>query len=258
MSDYSTFSVVLTGASKGLGEATARLLIDGGVGHLFCVSRSVNDDLVTLAQERGVDLRWTQCDLSDAPAASDVARAVCEACVTETAGTAILVNNAALLEPVARVGHLNPRDLISLHSVNTIAPALFADAFLAARTSRGDAISARIINISSGLGTRAMAGVGMYCMSKAALDMLTQAIQTEQEDQAAPVWVCSVSPGTVESHMQETLRAADAAHLRDRETFRELKRSGTLNTPQFSASKILSLLTRTDIDSGSILRVDSL
>ncbi|TVQ24080.1 MAG: SDR family NAD(P)-dependent oxidoreductase [Spirochaetaceae bacterium] len=258
MSDYSTYSVVLTGASRGLGEAAARLLIEGGVGHLFCISRSVNDDIVTLAQKRGVDLRWTQCDLSDAPAATDVARAVCEACVTEAAGTAVLVNNAALLEPVARVGHLNPHDLISLHTVNTIAPSLFADAFLAAVASRTGEIAARVINVSSGLGARAMAGVGMYCMSKAAVDMLTKVIHTEQEDRTNPTWVCSVSPGTVESHMQETLRAADEAHLRDRETFRELKRSGTLNTPEFSASKILSLLTRTDIDSGSILRVDSL
>jgi benzil reductase ((S)-benzoin forming) len=258
MSEYQHTSVVLTGASRGLGEAIARLLIDGGVSHLYCVSRSVNKDLVERAKTRNVDLRWTQCDLADATAAADTARAVCKACIDLAEASAILINNAALLEPVARVGYLNTRELADLHTVNTVAPALFADAFIAATEPRSRDIDARVLNISSGLGARAMAGVGMYSMSKAALNMLTQVIQTEQEDREHPVWVCSVSPGTVESNMQETLRSADDAHLRDREVFRDLKRSGNLNTPEFSAGKILSLVRRNDIESGSILKVSDL
>ncbi len=258
MSEYRNISVVLTGASRGLGEAIARLLIDGGVEHLFCVSRSVNQELVQHAGAHNTELRWTQCDLADATAAADVSRAVCKACVDAAGTSAILINNAALLKPVARVGYLNTRELTDLHLVNTVAPALFADAFIAAAEPRSGDIDARVLNISSGLGARAMAGVGMYSMSKAALNMLTQVIQTEQEDREHPIWTCSVSPGTVESTMQETLRSADDAHLRDREMFRDLKKSGKLNTPEFSARKILSLMRRTDIASGSVLKVSDL
>ncbi len=258
MNDYAGISVVLTGASRGLGEAVARRLIEGGAAHVFCISRTIHNDLCTAASAKNVDLRWTQCDLSDTRATTDVARAVCEACIAEAEHTAVLINNAALLEPVARIGAIDTQELVDLHAVNTVAPALFANAFLAASETRAHELDTRILNISSGLGARAMAGVGMYCMSKAAMNMLTEVIQTEQEGEPHPAWVCSVSPGTVESHMQKTLRDADEAHLRDRETFRELKRSGKLNTPEFSAAKILSLVHRRDIASGTILSVADL
>ena len=82
------------------------------------------------------------------------------------------------------------------------------------RSFPDDAVERRIINISSGAAQTAIAGSAVYCMSKAALEMLTRAIAAEC---SAPRFRCiSLRPGIFETGMQAYMRSRDPARVSER------------------------------------------
>jgi benzil reductase ((S)-benzoin forming) len=83
---------------------------------------------------------------------------------------ATLINNAALLPPIAPLRDADDDALVPALRVGLEAPMLFTAAFLAA--TRGWAAQRRVLNISSGLGRRAMASQSGYCAVKAGMDPL--------------------------------------------------------------------------------------
>ena len=91
-------------------------------------------------------------------------------------------------------------------------------------------VSGRVLHISSGAAHRALAGWGPYCMSKAALHMLTQCWNAELGPRN--VLVGSARPGVVDTPMQETIRGLTSEDFPDVEAFRRMKREGALLPPE--------------------------
>lgn len=250
---------IVSGASRGLGEAITRIMIDRGFEHIIALSRSHNGNLSKHAAECGSSLEWHSVDLSDIQSLVRDLDRILSGIAAAQFERIVLVNNAGVLEPIERLESAEPRDLIVNHTVNATAPLLTVNAFL---RHFGESAAKRIIlNITSGLGSRAMTGVAPYCVSKAAMNMLTRCIATEQSERSNPVLAYAISPGTVETHMQEALRGSDEHALPERQTFVGLKESGSLYTPEFSAGKIVDVLdgtSKTAIDSGSVAHVRDL
>ena len=120
-------------------------------------------------------------------------------------------------------------------------------AFLSATRDRPG--TRRVLNISSGLGRRAMASQAAYGAAKAGMDHFTRCLALEEARLPQGARVCSLAPGVIDTDMQVQLRGADAAAFPDRDSFEQLKRGGALSSPADAARRVLAYLARPDFAS---------
>jgi NAD(P)-dependent dehydrogenase (short-subunit alcohol dehydrogenase family) len=194
---------IVTGASRGIGEAVARLLVATGV-RTALVARSV--DGVTaisrdLANEGGVALPLGR-DLSNPMHAYELVKVVAD----ELGPVELLVNNAASVAPLGSTARVPVEDWTAAVCLNLVAPLATMRAALPGMLDRG---FGRIVNVSTGAATASgMLGGSAYSASKAGLEMLTRNLAVELDDTG--VTVAAVRPGRVDTDMQRFLRAQSA------------------------------------------------
>ena len=128
--------------------------------------------------------------------------------------------------------------------INLDAPMHLTAAFLSA--TRSWSIPKKIVNVSSGLARRAMAGSAMYCASKAGLDHFSRCVALDETLQVNGAKIVSLAPGVIDTDMQQALRQGDPSGFPDRKTFIQLKETGNLLSPEQAAQKILDHLARPD------------
>lgn len=189
--DLSGQVAVVTGASSGLGEATARRL--GSLGADVALLARGRQDLDSTAQQVRADggrAIAVPTDLSDLQSMSTAIRQV----VSELGPIRILVNAAATDVPAPAEG-LEPADFERVLRVNLTAPFLLSKlAFPHMRTAGGGSI----INVSSVAGRRGWANATAYCASKFGLTGLTQALAAEGASHG--IRVISLYPGAMATH----------------------------------------------------------
>lgn len=241
-----TFAI-LTGASRGIGAAMARGLLKPGV-QLITLARRRDPELDAQAQAAGVTLQQIQVDLSDPSAADQAARTVCAA-LPRDAARYLLINNAGSVHPVARTDGLNDAAAINAaFNLNVSAVMLLSARFLAAiQDLKADR---RILNISSGAGRNPNPGWGVYCASKAALDMYTRVLKQEQS--AHGIRVAALAPGIVDTDMQSSIRASDPQDFPALSKFQEFHTKGQLASPADVAARILDYLDNDDFGATDI------
>ncbi|WP_299809533.1 SDR family oxidoreductase [uncultured Roseibium sp.] len=200
MFDLSGQVALVTGASRGIGEAAARSLAKYGA-RVVLAARS-GDDIDRIAREicaGGGEAAAVTCDVADYGA---VAGAV-QFCVDTFGGIDILVNNAGVIEPISRIETSDPDawdKVIDInvkgvyHGIRAVAPHML---------EKG---SGTIVNISSGAAAGALEGWSHYCSSKAAALALTRCGDKEFADRG--LRVVGLSPGTVATQMQVDIKAS--------------------------------------------------
>lgn len=188
---------IITGAGKGLGKAVAAEILGTG-GHVVLVVRS-KDTASALAEEFGSRAVIVATDVT-APDAADKALT---AGLTRWGKVDGLVNNAGIVDPIARIAVTDPALWEATIATNLVAPYRFTRAFLAKAPRTG---SRRIVNISSGAAHRPLEGWNAYCASKAGLAMLTRATGLEYASES--VFAFGLIPGLVDTGMQATIRAS--------------------------------------------------
>lgn len=247
---------VLTGASRGMGLAMARQLLQSG-NTLLCISRSTNETLAVQAKQAGVPLlQWTQ-DL--ALGAATCARL--EQWLREQTGStssnifasATLINNAGVIPRIGPLSEADADDLSHALRVGLEAPMQLTGAFLRATQSWSGV--RKVLNISSGLGRRAMASQAAYCAAKAGMDHFTRCVALEEALKVNGAKLCSLAPGVIDTGMQEQLRTADSQAFPDQSSFLNLKTSGSLASPEEAAARILAFLTRPDFGANVVADV---
>jgi short-subunit dehydrogenase len=184
--------VVVTGASSGIGEATARELASRGA----AVALAARDSGKLEEMQRGISASGgtaivTQTDVSDRGSVEAMVRKTVE----ELGPIDVLVNNAGL-GLSGRVADLRAEDLRHVFEVNTVGPLNCIQAALP-RMRRGG----RIINVSSVVGRRAIPKVGGYCATKFALNALSDALRVEIAERG--ITVTSVYPGTTRTAFRD-------------------------------------------------------
>lgn len=195
--------VLITGASMGIGAATARAFAEHPV-RLALLARS-EQRLQTLAAELnarpGVTALPLAADVSDR---ESVARAVGR---TQEAWGAIdiLVNNAGvgMSSPIGEIDLILARQLFDINYWGAIH---VTEAVLPDMRARRDGL---IINISSIIGRRAMPGSGVYCSSKFALNALSESMRVELRPHN--IRVVSFYPGVTESEFSRNLLTGDSS-----------------------------------------------
>lgn len=234
---------ILTGASRGLGRAMAAQLLQHGR-QLLTIARHADPALVTLARERGATLTAWTLDLADAPAA---AARLAGWLAAQPPADAVLVNNAALLSEPAPLRDGRDAELSAAVRVGLEAPLLLSAAFL--RATDGWGSDRRVLNVSSGLGRRAMAGSASYCAVKAGMDHFSRALAMEESarsDGRRGARIVSLAPGVIDTDMQVQLRGADRTRFPDGAMFEALQTEGRLATPEEAARRVLAFLARED------------
>ncbi len=234
---------ILTGASRGLGAAMARELLARGV-ELLCLSRGRDDALQVSAASAGIALTQWQVDLTEPVPVAERLSEFLQAQGPSGLNRLILINNAAMLETPG-VFETQPAEAVqSALRVGLEAPLLLSAAVL--RASRAWPLERRILNISSGLGRRPLAGVSTYCAIKAGLDHFSRSLAQEQAGQANPARVCALAPGIIETGMQMQLRGADSSTFAAQTVFEGFHSSGALDSPERAALKVLDCLFSAD------------
>jgi len=190
-------TILITGASRGIGAATARHFasLDANV---VLAARSP-DAIEQIAAEIGPRALAVPCDVSRY---SDVAAAVDAA--TERFGSLdVLIGNAGVIDPIAHLSDIDPDAWDKVIDINLKGVFHGMRAALPVMKSAG---SGTIITISSGAATNALEGWSHYCASKAAALMLTRAADKENRDHG--IRVMGLSPGTVATDMQHQIKAS--------------------------------------------------
>lgn len=196
--DLNGKTALVTGASRGIGRAVALALAKAGA--RVALTARTEEGLRQTADEimaAGGDAVIVPGDALDGDA---IARVV-EGATAKLGRLDVLVNNAGMIDPIARVDAADADAWNRCMAVNLTAPALFARHALPALRESGGAI----VNVSSGAAHRPLEGWAAYCASKAGLWMLTQALHLEEGD---AVDVYGASPGTVDTEMQGLIRAS--------------------------------------------------
>lgn len=200
MIDLSGKTALITGASRGIGEAAARSLTKYGAA-VVLAARST-DDIERIAGEIravGGKAEAIECDVVSYAAI----QASVMLCTARFDGLDILVNNAGLIDPISRLDTSDPEawgKVIDVnvkgvyHGIRAAAPVMLAKG------------TGTIINISSGAATGALEGWSQYCSSKAAALSLTKCADKEFRDQG--LRVLGLSPGTVATEMQVAIKAS--------------------------------------------------
>ncbi|MDO5087390.1 MAG: SDR family NAD(P)-dependent oxidoreductase [Comamonadaceae bacterium] len=244
MTDVSSPSLtILTGASRGLGLALARQVLQRG-GTLLTLSRQPLQALAAEAAQAGATLiQWSQ-DLADAPAAAARLAAWLRGQAPNAYASATLINNAGVIPRIGALMDAEAADLANAMRVGLEAPLLLSAAFLdATRTWAGPR---KLLNISSGLGRRPMAAQAPYCAAKAGMDHFTRCLALEEAARPHGARVCSLAPGVVDTDMQHQLRSASPHDFPDQSRFAALKNQGHLASAEDTARRVLAYLARPD------------
>jgi 3-oxoacyl-[acyl-carrier protein] reductase len=200
MDELSGKVAIVTGASRGIGAAIAREFARRQVAVMLCArSRREIDHLAEELREAGGRAVADVCDVS---VYADVAHVVAR-CQAEFGRLDILINNAGLIEPIARLADSDPEQWSRVVDVNYKGVYFGLRAAIPVMVSQGAGV---IVNISSGAATSALEGWSHYCSSKAAVAMLTRCADKEYREHG--VRVVGLSPGTVATEMQIAIKAS--------------------------------------------------
>lgn len=234
---------IVTGASRGMGLAMARQLLQPG-NTVLCISRSANETLAVQAKQAGaILLQWTQ-DLALGARTSARLEQWLREQGSSNFTSATLINNAGVIPRIGPLSEADADDLSHALRVGLEAPMQLASAFL--RATENWLGQRKVLNISSGLGRTAMASQAGYCAAKAGMDHFTRCVALEEAIKPNGAKICSLAPGVIDTGMQEQLRTADSKAFPDQSSFLNLKTSGFLASPDEAANRVLAVLMRTD------------
>ncbi|MEH6752112.1 MAG: SDR family oxidoreductase [Paracoccaceae bacterium] len=190
-------TVLITGASRGIGEAAARTFAAAGA-NVVLAARDAGA-VGRIAAEIGAQAVGVGCDVTDmaqVQAAVDLA-------VAQFGRLDVLIGNAGVIEPIARLDAADADDWGRAIDINLKGVFHGMRAALPVMQAQG---GGTIITISSGAAHNPLEGWSGYCASKAGAAMLTSCAHLEAG--SAGVRVMGLSPGTVATDMQRVIKAS--------------------------------------------------
>lgn len=190
-------TVLITGASSGIGAAIAREL--GRAGARLAIGARRTDRLEALAAEIGGDVLVRRLDVTDR---ADVA-AFADAARERFGRIDVIVNNAGIM-PLSPMVSLKVEEWERMVDVNIKGVLYGVAAVLAEMTARG---SGHIVNIASIGALRVVPTAAVYCATKYAVRALSEGLRQENQR----IRVTCVHPGVVESELADTITDPTAA-----------------------------------------------
>ena len=226
-----------------MGLAMAEQLLQPG-NTLLCISRNTSSTLQAKAEAGGTSLIQWSADLTDGASVSAQLEEWLGKHASNQFSSATLINNAGMIPAIVPLREADFTDLARALRVGLESPMQLTAAFL--RATRGWTAPRKVLNISSGMGRRAMASQAGYCAAKAGMDHFTRSVALDEAREANGAKVCSLAPGVIDTDMQRELRGADAASFPDQGNFERLAAEGQLSSAEEAARRVLAWLERPD------------
>ena len=214
--------IVITGASSGIGAATARAASEAGARLVLAARRE--ERVAELAGELGRAIA-VRCDVTDGAQVDSLVRAALD----EYGHIDVLVNNAGQgLQATAEQIELD--DFRAVLELNLVAPLAMMQAVLPAMRKQG---AGSIVNISSGTTFADVPGTGGYVASKIALERLSAIARNELE--GTGIVVSTMIPFATSTEFLSSIKAGRA----DAEA---MTTGAVFDTPEQVADAILQLI----------------
>lgn len=189
---------LITGASAGIGAAAAHELAKSGY-VVVAMARSADklEALVEEIRDNGHDAELASGDVANLQDMSDAV----QLCEEKFGRLDVLVNNAGLIDPIARIEDSDPDEWSHVVDVNLKGVYYGIRLALPLMKKQG---GGTVINISSGAATGALEGWSHYCATKAAVLSLTKCVHKEEAENG--IRMIGLSPGTVATEMQVQIK----------------------------------------------------
>jgi NAD(P)-dependent dehydrogenase (short-subunit alcohol dehydrogenase family) len=190
--------IIITGASRGIGAATALECASQGAKVVLAARSRENLESITKAiTTSGGQALAVACDVTNYSDVEHVVKVALEHYNTITG----VINNAGVIEPIAHLEDGDAETWAQTIQINLLGAYHLTRAVLPHFYSMNRGV---IVNLSSGAAHKALEGWSAYCASKAGLAMLTKSIALEAEGRG--VYVYGFAPGLVDTDMQGRIR----------------------------------------------------
>ncbi|WP_404401015.1 SDR family oxidoreductase [Idiomarina seosinensis] len=200
MSEVNEKVVIITGASSGLGEATAKMLASKGARLVLAARREERlKKLVEHIKEQGGEAIYRTVDVTY----RDQVEALAEAARNEFGRIDVLINNAGLM-PLAPLDEVKVDEWDQMIDVNIKGVMYGVGAVLPTMRKQK---SGHIINLSSVAGHVVFPGSAVYCATKFAVKAISEGIRQESEGE---IRATNISPGAVATELTD--------HISDKES----------------------------------------
>jgi NAD(P)-dependent dehydrogenase (short-subunit alcohol dehydrogenase family) len=190
-------TVVITGASRGIGAEAARVFAEAGANVALLARGQV--DIANLAGEIGPQALAIPCNVARY---NDVLTAV-EATQEAFGSVDVLINNAGVIEPISHLADADPDAWGAVIDINLKGVFNGMHAVLPLMKAAG---GGSILTISSGAAHGPVEAWSHYCASKTAANMLTRCL--DKEEAGNGIRAMGLSPGTVATQMQKEIKAS--------------------------------------------------
>jgi benzil reductase ((S)-benzoin forming) len=187
---------IITGSSRGIGKALSEKLLSPDH-HLFCISRGLNNELLSLAESKKVPMDYFEFDLKNVHKIDDLMNQIIQKIDESIIESVFLVNNAAVIKPLEEISQSKPNEIIDHMNINLIAPMLLTSSFI--KHTKLFKVDKRVMNISSGLSFNLKPMLSCYSTSKAGLETFIKSVGIEQVN----VKIMGVRPGATDTQMYE-------------------------------------------------------
>ena len=191
--------IVITGVSRGLGQALTERFIQSGHTVLGCARSEAAVEKFN--QKFGLPHNFTALDVAD----EEQVKAWAKRLLSEHAPPDLLINNAALINELAPLWQIPSEDFSRLIDVNIKGVANVIRHFIPAMIDKGSGV---IVNLSSGWGRSTSPQVSSYCASKWAIEGMTRSLAQELPPGMAAI---PLNPGIIHTEMLEICYGEDAA-----------------------------------------------
>jgi len=192
--------IIVTGGGRGIGAGAAAALAEAGATLVVAARTAAQTESVAQAvTSRGGTALASPCDVSD----WNAVRRLTESTLHRFGKIDALVNNAGVIDPIARIADSDPAAWARSIEINLIGAYNAIRAVLPPMLAAG---GGTIVNVSSGAAHNPLEGWSAYCAAKAALAMLTRAVAHEHGTQGIRVF--GFQPGTTDTEMQVIIRAS--------------------------------------------------
>jgi NAD(P)-dependent dehydrogenase (short-subunit alcohol dehydrogenase family) len=225
-------TILITGASRGLGAAAARIAAEKGAAVVINARSKEGLEEVAADIERGGGAVLVVPGDVSSP---EACLALIEKAVARFGRLDALINNAGIVEPVSPIAQTDPAAWQYNLAVNVLGPLVLIQAAIPhLREQNG-----RVINVSSGAAVSAVAGWAAYCAAKGALNQITRVLAKEEP----AITAVAVRPGVVDTEMQAVIRKEGERGMtpQDHRRFVGYHEGGELLSPEKPARALVAL-----------------
>jgi benzil reductase ((S)-benzoin forming) len=248
---------IITGATRGLGKQLAISQSRNGM-ELILLGRDASAlrDVKAECEKKRARISLIEADLSKNKYRRDLQHILSEI-DSDALNNVYLFNNASVIEPINMLVNIDADAQEQLMQVNLNAPIWISSEFMRF-SQRIHSNRSIIVNISSGVSLKPIQGWSLYCMSKAAMNMLTACIAEESKELPFKLTSVAINPGALDTDMQKAIRSSNEKQSPIAKKFQDMYERGDLKNVKKTALKIIEIVQSDSFNNGQYLDFNTL